>query len=108
MTRVFEPATDRPRHVRQAVRQGLAQERFRELQATGIPFDGGPNAELKLAELRKMYEPFVNGLAQYFVLELPEFQRRHPKADNWQTSAWMQPTPGLLDLRITERGDHFE
>jgi len=78
------------------------------LAAAGIPLEGGANTELKLAELRGMYEPFVNGLAQYFLLRLPEFVPSRPTADNWQTSAWMPRTPGILDLRGVERGEHFE
>jgi hypothetical protein len=84
-------------------------DRLKEmLTAAGIPLAEGPNTELKLAELRKMYEPFVNGLAQYFLLRLPEFLPSRRTADNWQTSAWMPPTPGILDLPSVERGEHFE
>lgn len=72
------------------------------------PLPEGERSELKLAELRAMYEPFVNGLAQYFLFRLPEFVASQPTADNWQTSAWMPRTPGLLDLPNVERGDHFE
>jgi hypothetical protein len=78
------------------------------LSGAGIPLAEGAKTELKLAELRKMYEPFVNGLAQYFLFRLPEFVPSRPTADNWQTSAWMPCTPGILDLPSVERGDHFE
>ena len=75
------------------------------LSAAGISVTEG--TETELAVLRGMYEPFVNGLAQYFLLRLPEFVSSHPTADNWQTSAWMPRTPGILDLPSMERGDHF-
>jgi len=78
------------------------------LRAAGVPLAEEARTELKLAELRRMYEPFVNGLAQYFLLRLPEFVSSRPTADNWQTSAWMPCTPGILDLPSVERGDHFE
>jgi hypothetical protein len=75
---------------------------FEELKslftAAGITVFDPQNAELRLRELRKMYEPFVNALSQYFLLPLPEFVRHDVKADNWQTSAWRQPTPGILNL----------
>jgi hypothetical protein len=90
----------------------LDPTRFDELKglldAAGLPLADGPNAALRLAELRRMYEPFVNGLAQYFLMPLPDFIRARPKADNWQTSGWMPPTPGILDFPTVERGDHFE
>jgi hypothetical protein len=78
------------------------------LGAAGIPLVAAPDAEWKLAELRRMYEPMVNGLAQYFRLRLPGFVIAQPTADNWQTSAWMPPTPGILDLESATPGDHFE
>ena len=78
------------------------------LQAEGISFPEGAVAESRLAELRRMYEPFLNGLANYFRFRLPEFFPARLTADNWQTSAWMPRTPGILDLPGLERGEHFE
>jgi hypothetical protein len=90
----------------------LGRESFDKLKeilgAAGVPLADEAKTELKLAELRGMYEPFVNGLARYFLLRLPEFVPSRPTADNWQTSAWMPRTPGLLDLPSVERGEHFE
>ena len=68
--------------------------------------------ESRLAELRGMYEPFVNGLAQYLAFTLPGFYPDRLRADNWQTSAWMPRTPGIRDLpgvdsKELARGDHF-
>jgi hypothetical protein len=83
-------------------------ERLRALfKADGMTFPDGPATEAKLAELRAMYEPFVNGLAQYFLFKLPGFFPDRPTADNWQTSAWMPRTPGIRDLPGLERGEHF-
>ncbi len=83
-------------------------ERLRALfKADGMTFPDGPAAEAKLAELRAMYEPFVNGLAQHFLFKLPGFFPERLTADNWQTSAWMPRTPGIRDLPGLERGDHF-
>ncbi len=78
------------------------------LQREAIQFPEGPATETKLAELRAMYEPFVNGLANYFLFKLPDFFPARPIADNWQTSAWMPRTPGIRELPALERGDHFE
>ena len=83
-------------------------ERLQTLfKSDGMTFPDGPATETKLAELRAMYEPFVNGLARYFLFKLPGFFPERPTADNWQTSAWMPRTPGIRDLPGLERGEHF-
>jgi Ion channel len=82
--------------------------RLRELLRTdGLTFPEGTAVEARLAQLRAMYEPFVNGLAQYFSFKLPGFFPERPTADNWQTSAWMPRTPGIRDLPGLEPGEHF-
>ncbi len=84
-------------------------ERLKEmLRAEEITFPDGPTAESTLAELLGMYEPFLNGLAGYFLFRLPDFCPARLTADNWQTSAWMPRTPGIGDLAGLERGEHFE
>lgn len=77
------------------------------LKSHGMTFPEGPAAETKLAELRAMYEPFVNGLARYLLFHLPGFSPERLTADNWQTSAWMPRTPSIRDLPGLERGEHF-
>jgi hypothetical protein len=78
------------------------------LQREGIQFANEPGATTKLGELRAMYEPFVYGLARYFLFKLPDFFPARSIADNWQTSAWMPRTPGIRDLPGLERGEHFD
>ena len=89
----------------------MTEAHFEQLKASfksdGIIFPDGSATVAQLAELRAMYEPFVNGLAQHFLFKLPGFFPEHLKADNWQTSAWMPRTPGIRDLQSLERGDHF-
>ncbi|HXY35183.1 MAG TPA: potassium channel family protein [Planctomycetaceae bacterium] len=68
--------------------------------------------ETRLAELRRMYEPFVNAMSQYFSFPLPSFYPERLTADNWQTSAWMPRVPGIRELPGQElselpRGEHF-
>jgi Ion channel len=68
--------------------------------------------EKRLRELRGMYEPFVNGLAQYLSFRVPSFYPDRLTADNWQTSAWMPRAPGIRELPGQERselfrGEHF-
>jgi len=78
------------------------------LNADDIRFKEGTTTVTKLADLRSMYEPFVNGLAAYFLFKLPDFVSARQTADNWQTSSWMPRTPGIRDLPQLEPGDHFE
>jgi len=87
--------------------EALAQLR-EQLLTEGVALATSPNAAAKLAELRAMYEPFLNGLACYFLFRMPGFLPERLTADNWQTSAWMPRTPGIRDLPGLERGDHFE
>jgi voltage-gated potassium channel Kch len=63
--------------------------RLREvLLAASIPLRDGPEADNKLAELRRMYEPYVNALSEYLMMPLPPWILATTAADNWRTSAW--------------------
>ncbi len=63
--------------------------RLRTLMETlGLRFEDEQMAESKLAQLRDMYEPYVNGLSHHFLLSLPEWIPTGEIIDDWQTSAW--------------------
>jgi hypothetical protein len=80
-----------------------------QLREAGLELTDGPNIERHLAELRGMYEPIVNALAQRFLFTLPSIMPEKVGPDNWQTSAWMPRAPGIGSLPLgTQRGDHFE
>ena len=80
-----------------------------QLRAAGLELRQGTAVEAKLAELRGMYEPFVNALAHYLRFQLPPLFSEKPSVDNWQTSAWMRRTAGLRRLPINSDGDeHFD
>ncbi len=68
----------------------LSPEQLAELRevlaAAGIKLRE-EGAELKLAELRRMYEPYVQTLASYFRLAVPPWVSER-NMDNWQASAW--------------------
>jgi hypothetical protein len=75
------------------------QVRLRETaQAAGLHLREGTACDEKLAELRGMYEPFVNTLARYFLFTLPPILPEKTTVDNWQTSAWTRRTPGIGGL----------
>jgi hypothetical protein len=80
-----------------------------QLRGAGMELRRGPAVETKLAELRGMYEPFVNALAHYFHFQLPPLFTEKTAVDNWQTSAWMRRTAGLRRLPVLNDGDeHFD
>jgi len=78
----------------------------RELRRGGYETAPHPEFENKLAELRGMYEPFVNALAGHFVYTVPAMQSHEAAVDNWQTSAWMRRVPGFTHL--ARKDDHFD
>ncbi len=82
---------------------------IQQLREAGLQLREGPAVEAKLAELRGMYEPFVNALARYFHFTLPPIFTEKTAVDNWQTSAWTRRTAGLRRLPVVEDGDeHFD
>ena len=74
-----------------------------ELRTAGIDLRDGEAVDRKLAELRGMYEPFVNALARHFLLALPPVHSESTPIDNWQTSAWMRRTSGIDRLALPEQ-----
>jgi hypothetical protein len=87
---------------REAAQDRMPREELRalrhELQSAGVTLREGDAVDRKLDELRQMYEPFVNGLSQYFLLALPRLVPESTPVDNWQTSAWMRRTSGIGNL----------
>ena len=82
------------------------QQLFRH---AGLDLLDGASEQARLAELRGMYEPFLNALSQRFLFTLPPFLPAGPSADNWQRSAWTRRTPGIGSLSRPEPlDDHFE
>jgi hypothetical protein len=61
----------------------------------GIMLRTGADADEKLRSLRKLYEPYVNGLACHLLIPLPPWLPAGARSDNWQTSAYERgPAPG--------------
>lgn len=52
----------------------------------------------RLNELRGLYEPFLQSLAEFFKFRLPRFVPERSAPDNWQTSPWVKRAPGLTEL----------
>jgi Ion channel len=68
-------------------------ELLRYLQAGGARFTQPETTAERLAELRRLYEPYVHSLSRYLRLPLPPWIPPAARADNWQTSAW-EKRPG--------------
>src|SRR3984885_6726812 len=58
------------------------------LAAAGLKLRGGEAAQMKLAKLRSMYEPYIHSTAKNLMVALPPW--RHPAKirDNWQAGPW--------------------
>jgi voltage-gated potassium channel Kch len=85
------------------------QQLREQLREAGLSLQEGPTVDARLAELRGMYEPFVNALARRFLFALPAFVPDGPNPDNWQRSAWLKRAPEIGNLPIVSTGDdHFE
>ena len=81
---------------------------FKTLREAGLPMRDEAAVMKALAELRELYEPFVNALAAHFKLALPPFLPDKPPVDNWQTSPWAPRSPDLSGLPAARTADeHF-
>ena len=78
----------------------------RTLQKAGMHLDAQTGA--KIADLRAMYEPFVNSMANYLLLRLPPWTHSG-RIDNWRTSAWgrIAAKTSVLPLADIADDDHL-
>jgi hypothetical protein len=58
------------------------------LAEAGVKLADDAGAEHRLAELRAMYEPYVNVLARHLLMPLPSWLPPERARFNWQTTAW--------------------
>ena len=54
----------------------------------GLSLRAGADADDRLRSLRRLYEPYANGLSCHLLLPLPPWLPDSARADNWQTSAF--------------------
>lgn len=82
------PVTPKPERLSLAGWQYLCDQ----LALSGLSLCDSEASQAELWELRRQYEPYVYGMAQRLILELPPWtiEAHHP--DNWQTSAWENMT----------------
>ena len=79
----------------------------KQLRDAGAELAEGLAVDAKLVELRRMYEPFVNALAQRFLFALPAIIPDTIDADNWQRSAWQPRAPEIGKLPVAQSEQHF-
>lgn len=77
----------------------------RNLAAAGVALRDDDEAENKLAELRRMYEPYINSMAEYLFMRLPPWIHPGNAMDNWQTSAWERNPTVFASSPAPERTD---
>jgi ATP phosphoribosyltransferase regulatory subunit HisZ len=58
------------------------------LAAADVLLKTGPAVDEKLDHLRRMYEPYVNALAEYLQVTLPPWLPAADAHDNWRTAVW--------------------
>jgi hypothetical protein len=70
----------------------LAPEDLAEIRAQlaqkGLQLRQGPEPEAKLADLRALYEPYVQAIARNLFIALPPWIRHDAIKDNWRAGPW--------------------
>jgi hypothetical protein len=59
-----------------------------ELAWRGVTVNDNPDAGEKLAQLREVYEPYLQGLSRRLQMALPPWIHEGRKKDNWQGGPW--------------------
>jgi Ion channel len=79
-----------------------------KLAKLGMNLTDTPESNLRLKELRNLYEPYVYALATFIMQTLPPWLPVKKRRDNWQTTAWGRET-GVLspDSEAALQDDHF-
>jgi Ion channel len=78
------------------------------LREAGLELHEEVGAAARLAELRGMYEPFVDALGRRFLLALPPIFVGAEAVDNWQRSPGMRRAPGIGSLPVVDAAEeHF-
>jgi len=93
------PADRLPHAELQHIRDVLAQH--------GLKLHDDAAADQRLADLRRMYEPYIYALANYLSQSLPPWIPPKKGKDNWQTTAWGQAAGFVERQAAVTVDDHF-
>ena len=79
------------------------------IAGAGLKLREGSDAEQRLSDLRRMYEPYVYSLSTYLRISIPPWIFSDPHIDNWQTSAWERRSGVHRDVtaKDTAVDEHF-
>ena len=78
-----------------------ARARLRSLLiGANVPLCDGAEDDKKLAEMRELYEPYVNALSEFLLYPLPAWLPEGPTQDNWETSAWQDGIKNADDVHF--------
>jgi hypothetical protein len=79
------------------------------LAAHGMKLRDGEEADRRLLELRRMYEPYIYALAVYLNQALPPWIPVKKGKDNWQTTAWARESGHIVkrDVTTAVADEHF-
>ena len=81
-------------------------ERLRAVLAEGgVNLRAGRAADERLTGLRRMYEPYVNALADHLLMPVPAWIPSAETFDSWQTSAWGRISKGCVTASVDD--EHF-
>jgi ion channel len=59
---------------------------LRQLESAGLRLRRSSDVAARLRELRRLYEPYLTGIASALLVPMPPWWREKPGTDNWQTS----------------------
>ncbi len=78
------------------------------LAASGLQLRTSVEADEKLAKLRSLYEPYVEGIARNLFIALPPWLHSEKKRDNWQGGPWDKIIQAKgLGGRVSVVDEHF-
>lgn len=64
--------------------------------STGLVHAPNPSANDRLRAIRSVYEPYLQALSEYLLMDLPPWAPAPDAADNWETTAWDYASPVRL------------
>ncbi len=77
------------------------------LATAGIKLHEGKEADLKLEELREMYEPYIHALATYFQVGIPPWIAAERRPDNWQGNIREPRSAATKESHGRGKREHF-
>lgn len=88
----------------------LPEQEFERLRSAlageGFLLRESPEAKEKLKKLRAMYEPYLEGLGQFLLMDVPPWILAGEVIENWRTSAWGRISGFAARESVSAGDDH--